>query len=274
MQRSRSLVLLTTIAVAVSPLLASVPADARQAPSDGARVAQRVEMFLAMDGGRKRAGDRVRAFGNAGGSNLRAVVASRRGGKATRVRSISRRWAVRMPAASSTGVPPRAAIIVTNRGRRDHLQPRTRAFRFGADYRLNGHSEGVRDDGDNLIQRGAFANQGQYKIELDNARPRCRVKGTAGEVQAIVAGPLSRRPWYRAVCSRSGNTVTLRVWRLGRHRNTLVATKSETGAIGAVRFARSWPLSIGGRVQLNRRIPAGHNDAFNGRVDRAFFDRR
>ncbi len=274
MQRTRSLVLVTTIAVAVSPLLASVPAGADQARSPGARVARSVEMFLAMDGGRQRTGDRVRAFGNSGRSNLRAVVASRRGGKAMRARSARRGWAVRMPAASSTGVPPRAAIIVTNRGRRDLLAPRTRAFRFGADYRLNRRSEGARDDGDNLIQRGAFANRGQYKIELDNSRPRCRVKGTAGEAYAIAAQPLPRQRWYRAVCSRSGDTITLRVWRLGRHRSTLVATSTDTRPIGAVRFARSWPMSIAGRVQLNRRIPAGHNDAFNGVVDRAFFDRR
>ncbi len=53
MQRTRSLVLVTTIAVAVSPLLASVPAGADQAPSPGSRVARSIEMFLAMDGGRE-----------------------------------------------------------------------------------------------------------------------------------------------------------------------------------------------------------------------------
>jgi hypothetical protein len=273
MRRTRSLVLVTTIAVAVSPLLASVPAGADQAPSPGFRVARSVEMFLPMDGGRQRTGDRVRAFGNSGRSNLRAVVVSRRGGEATRARSVHRGWAVRTPAASSTGVPPRAAIIVTNRGRRDHLGPRSRAFRFGADYRLNGTSEGVRDDGDNLIQRGAFANRGQYKIELDNSRPRCRVKGNAGEAHAIASRPLPRQQWYRAVCSRSGDTITLKVWRLGPHRNTLVVNSTNSDAIGAVRFARRWPLSIGGRVQLRGVIPAGHNDAFNGVIDRAFFDR-
>lgn len=274
MQRTRSLVLLTTIAVAVAPLLASVPAGADQAPSPGSRVAGSVEMFLAMNGGRHRPGDRVRAFGNSGRSNLRAVVVTRRGGKATRARSVHRGWAVRTPRASRTGVPPRAAIIVTNRGRRDTLRPGIQAFRFGADYRLNAASEGVRDDGDNLIQRGAFANRGQYKIELDNSRPRCRVKGTAGEAYAIAGRHLPRRQWYRAVCSRSGNTINLKVWRLGPRRNTLVVNRTDSNAIGAVRFARRWPLSIGGRVQLRGVIPVGHNDAFNGVVDRAFFDRR
>src|SRR4051812_42672459 len=90
--------------------------------------------------------------------------------------------AVRTPQYTSDPSGPHAVIQVLDRRGTDDLDPGAGPFRFGADFNLDAVSEdsgpGGRDNGDNLIQRGLFNQQAQYKIQLDHDTALCRVKGS------------------------------------------------------------------------------------------------
>jgi hypothetical protein len=273
---------LVALVVALSAIAVS-PANARGGSSRAGQTRARAagpgvdraagpELNLSMNGKKSRKSPGVTGLKNDGRSNLKVGVATRDGGRAKLVRGRTTRHAVRLPSLSNKLAPPKAEIRVTVAGRGAPLDPGTRDFVFGADFLLDRVSDGGRrDDGDNLIQRGQFNSQAQYKIQLDHSVAYCRVKGSDGAV-AVLTSHLTRNRWYRVRCQRTADTVRLRVWKLKKQGPHLVADVSQTGVIGDVTQPRTRALSIGGRLNNKNVVPRGHTDQFNGVVDQVLYD--
>jgi hypothetical protein len=251
-------------AAALTSALPSTASTPRQQP--------RPQLLLDLDKGKHGAGVPLRSLRNDGRAPTQVAVVRRDGGQAVRARARYHRWAARLPTTATGSTPPRAAIRVVNSANRDPFSPRARRFAFGADFRLDPVSSGVKDNGDNLVQRGHHGSSAQYKLQLDGARVMCRVKGADGTV-TVRSRAVHRQRWYRARCSRSGDLVELRVWRLANGGPDLVETSRHRGRTGPVGFARGLPLSIGGKLSSTGRIPAAGNDQFNGLVDRVVYRR-
>jgi hypothetical protein len=160
---------------------------------------------------------------------------------------------------------------VRNATRRDHLEPGTSRFRFGAEFRLNRTSSGSSaDNGDNLIQRGLAGTPAQFKIQTDGRRAVCSVKGSRGRATVGVPVEIVPGDWYRAVCVRGGTSVRLRLlhWRDGAWQ---AHARHVTQATGELDFPRRTPLSVGGKLTPEGDL-ATSSDQFNGVVDNAFLD--
>lgn len=151
-----------------------------------------------------------------------------------------------------------------------------RDFSFGADVWLSAQAQGSeQDNGDNVFQRGLFGSNGQYKVQLDNGRPSCRVSGQLGSVIAKADMTVEPERWYRLACRRANNAVTLFVAPVTS--GQLLEPKEWTvvrasGRTGAVRFgAEDEFLSIGAKINRKGNIVRNSPDQFNGSIDRVFF---
>jgi hypothetical protein len=165
---------------------------------------------------------------------------------------------------------PEAVLTVVDAEDADDLDPGTAKFRFGADFALDAESEGSStDNGNNLVQRGLYSATTQYKLQLDDGFPECRVKGRDGVVDVASTRAVTPGRWYRAVCLRDGNTVQLVVKRLNKKHRTW--TYSASGKTGSMKpDAQSLPLSVGGKVTSRGTLRADDADQFNGLVDNVF----
>ncbi|CAN5642742.1 hypothetical protein BH11ACT8_BH11ACT8_16200 [soil metagenome] len=187
--------------------------------------------------------------------------------------------AVRFPAATGVeeGATPAAAIVVTPQGRTDELEPGTNDFSFGADVALDKTSEGPADNGDNLMQRGLFLDNAQYKLQLDHRRPSCRI--AAGGRSAFVTADVEVVPesWYRLRCVREGAELRLLMSMWTGDSWGLDAQWSVRSRVRSITFeppagSTLAPLSVGAKVDSNARIPLAAGDPFNGMVDNVFVD--
>ncbi|WP_148256632.1 hypothetical protein [Kribbella flavida] len=171
--------------------------------------------------------------------------------------------ALRLPAYSGTQKGSFAALRVEPE---EWLSPGASEFTFGADIRLDGHSGGSTvDDGDNVLQRGLFADSAQFKIQVDKHRASCVVRGTDGAVTAKSKLALDPARWYRLACRRLDNTVTLTVADLAA--GTAPAEVTKTGPIGSLDMIGSEPLAIGAKIGEDGEIIRSSTDQFNGRID-------
>ncbi|WP_432949221.1 LamG domain-containing protein [Kribbella sp. CA-253562] len=171
--------------------------------------------------------------------------------------------ALRLPAYAGTEKGSFAALRVEPE---EWLSPGSSEFTFGADVRLDGNSSGSPvDNGDNVLQRGLFADSAQFKIQVDRARPSCVVRGTDGSVVVKSKPALNPARWYRLSCHRLDNTVTLTVTDLTT--GSAPATVSKTGAIGSLDLIGSEPLAIGAKIGEDGEIVRSSTDQFNGRID-------
>ncbi|MBU2073227.1 MAG: hypothetical protein KJ938_02205 [Actinobacteria bacterium] len=164
---------------------------------------------------------------------------------------------------------PRSAGLVVRvpRGEADPLSPGDAAFTVGADFRLDKTSDGLStDDGDNLVQRGLYADSAQYKLQVDHGVGSCRVAGEEGALVARLDEAVDRRRWYRLTCTRNPAGLTLSLRPLeGRRAETSVATAD--GATGAVSFPRRTPLTVGTKVGDDGEITVSSTDQLNGWID-------
>lgn len=166
--------------------------------------------------------------------------------------------------------PARPAVVVVKPRTGDPLSPGTRDFSFGAHFDLDSRSRGsTTDNGDNLIQRGLYANV-QYKIQVDRRVVSCRVAGSSGAVSVRASTTVDPGDWYRAICTRTGGQVTLTLTKYAGSSPTTWRW-SARGTIGALNYA-STPLSVGGKVNAQGDVLATDSDQFNGRIDEAFFE--
>ncbi|MFB9313983.1 hypothetical protein [Nocardioides plantarum] len=184
----------------------------------------------------------------------------------------------RFPAVGGPNRPLAVVVVVPTEP--DRLSPGEDDFSFGADVVLDEVSEGPGDNGDNVLQRGLFADAVQYKLQLDHGRPSCRLAGAGGTAVAKADAPVTRGRWYRLRCRRHGDELVLevRAWR-GDSWGDSWADSTRTVSrrpVGAMSFDRTdgtvVPLSVGGKVGADGRIPDGSSDLLNGAVDNVFVD--
>jgi len=209
---------------------------------------------------------------NQGTAAVRFLVSTAGDG---RIRSIAGRTsstdrALRFPTFDPWAPAPQAAMLVTNAGLVDAFDPGTTRFEFGADVTLDALSEDLAstsvDNGNNVLQRGVWADAVQWKLEVDKRRPTCRVKGRSGELNVTAGISLQADRWYRVRCIRDGSKVSTVVTWWSSSGTTTSQTWSKTGLTGDLRPTSSaTPIAIGARV-ANGRIDTGP-DQHNGKVD-------
>lgn len=150
-----------------------------------AQPADRPELQLSVNDAALPYGSSPARLANQGSAPVRTSVSSDGGGRITSIagRTGSGDHALRMPGFDPTAPSPRAALLVANDGSDDRLNPGTSRLSFGADVTLDSASASgaasSRDDGDNLLQRGVWADRAQWKLEVDGRRPTCRVASRA-----------------------------------------------------------------------------------------------
>jgi len=170
----------------------------------------------------------------------------------------------------------RAVVTIVNAGKKDALTPRSKSFSFGASVKLDATSAGTDwDDGNNLIQRGLENDAAQYKIEIDKRRPSCRVKGSKDALEVTSSTRIVTDEWYKVKCQRvhttDGDQLVLSVWRILGDGTKVDRIQDTSGVvkIGKIRFAKSVPLSVGGKLTDKKTIER-RSDQLNGRVDDVF----
>lgn len=174
------------------------------------------------------------------------------------------------PAFDGSADGPRAIIRATRVGGDDNLDPGTGRLRFGAQIWLRKTSQSsgsAHDNGNNVVQRGLSTDSTQWKLQVDDAYPSCRIEGAAGSVLVVASTKVSTQTWYRLSCLRQGATVTLAVTRFLPAGTAITETYTRHAATGSLRPRRaSTPLSIGGKLNADGSI-ATASDQFNGRID-------
>ena len=259
------------LALMTAALLAPVSAGATTPAAVGPDA--RPELRATFDNNRGADGKIIRRVKLSGSAELDADILTLGGGA---LRSASGRpgksRAVRFPAFDGSVGAPRAVIKVTNATGEDQIDPGTANFSYGADFMLDAQSSGVgTDDGDNLLQRGLFDDPAQFKLQVDDRRPSCRIAGAdVGPAVALVRSSVvvDSTHWYRAECTRDGRTLTIAVTRFnddGTKDTTRTSTTSD-GVIDVTVSAPSIPLSIGGALTADGAIYT-RNDQFNGLID-------
>lgn len=220
------------------------------------------ELWLRFD----RSSDSGLDLTNSGSATVDAEV-SAVGASITSVRRKQGR-ALRFPGFSDT--PTAAVVAVRPTGSTDPLAPGSRDFVVGATFRLDRTSQGsAYDNGDNLIQRGGYAGP-QYKVQLDDRRPSCRIAGSRGAVFVAASVRASPRYWHQVRCRRVGDRVTLEL--VTYHDGSSSRRQwSRSGPIGSLDHSSGTVLTIGGKVHGDGTVNATDSDQFNGRVDDALF---
>jgi hypothetical protein len=217
-------------------------------------------------------------LGNDGDGPVEASIVTSHGGTLTIAASRAGQGdAARFPAFDPTESGQRAVVEIENRTDTDVLAPRSRDFAWSAafkvDARSSDHSGTSYDDGDNLFQRGLYDDD-QYKLDVDDHQPGCRLRGSTGDAGAVrVVAPVTVSPdkWYRATCDRSGDRLTITVVAFDAEgRATRSWTNSATSSVGF--GSLTWkdiktPVTIGGKLDADATPADGSTDQFNGVVD-------
>ena len=176
--------------------------------------------------------------------------------------------AVQFPSYVSSGTYPRAVVRLTPTSG-DALSPGSSDFEYGAVFRLNALSSGRSiDNGNNLFQRGLYADRAQFKLQIDYGYPSCLVKGSAGRVFARSSIKVTPDTWYSATCSRVGSLVTVAVTRYGGAATTV--SKVVSGSTGTLTFGSSVRASLGGKLTSSGAVVSSSTDQFNGAVAKAW----
>ncbi len=201
----------------------------------------------------------------AGGARVRrdlgsGSTAARFGGQPTR------------PLFPGAATVPAAAVVVLPTGLTDELSPDAQPFEFGADVMVE-QAAGPSDAGDNVLQRGLWSDEAQYKLQLDRDVPSCRLAGPDGEVVVNADEKVLPGRWYRMRCVRTGQLVTLTLATVDQDGDTRpVGTWTEQGPIGPLQMPREAPLSIGAKVGADGLVVAVEPDPFDGLVDNVVVD--
>lgn len=247
-QRSKSLRWSAAVGgIAVATAVMVLPAQAGDASQLKAGSLDTVLRYNFNNGESLRPGTRVRDV--SGNRNHGTVIVSGRG-QIKRVAGVTGRAAKFPRKCKGCG----RAIIEASDDR--GLDPRKRAFRFGAAVRVtDGQATGGKDP--NIIQKGLINQRGgQWKLELVGARPRCVIQGRGGKVLVSASVPIDDGRWHTLECARVGRTVTLRI-------DGAVANQS-TGFTG--RIINDAPIRLGGKgVGAN-----SGNDQYRGALDNVY----
>lgn len=197
-------------------------------------------------------------------------VADLDGGEITVQRDAHDHPVLRFPIFTASPAPGRAIVRVTPAAsaQTDPLAPGTEDFAFGARFSLDAESQGTEvNGGNNLVQRGLASDQSQYKIDVDNLRPLCRVQGSDGLAEARSSRDITPEVWHRVTCTRQGGVVELTVEEEKGETYAVLETVSVEAPTGDLSWQRrETPLSIGGKLAANGEVIASATDQFNGQV--------
>lgn len=169
------------------------------------------------------------------------------------------------------------AVLNVTQSAQDTLAPGQDDFQFGVDvmYPEGAAGDTTGDDGDNLMQRGLFGDKGQYKLQVDHGFPACRMAGTEGVALVKADSDLASQQWYRLVCQRTDDMLTLFVGEIDPDANTVAwtswALRGATGSIDPGEPAEA--VSIGGKLNVNGGIVEDAPDQFSGVLDNGFVGR-
>lgn len=204
-----------------------------------------------------------------GTAQLDLGVSTLAGGRLTVDRAVPGRVpAFDFPAFQATGAYPRAVIVARNAGNEDLLSPGAADFSYGADIRLDSLAQGrAEDNGDNVVQRGLATDPVMFKLEVDQRRPGCTVKSTAGAVSIFHTDTVEPDRWYRVRCERDGEGVTIQVTELPLEEGTTASGRTKRGPTGEVTMSGPHvPFSVGGKVAPDGTVVASASDQFNGSI--------
>jgi len=138
---------------------------------------------------------------------------------------------------------------------------------FGADVRLDaGTTNGRADNGDNVVQRGLYAEDDQYKLQVDHRVPSCRVKTPQGAA-VLTFDVVLDEGWWRLGCRYDGSELTGRATALAGGQDR---TGSTPAALGALSFTPSTVVSVGGKAGPGGALVVTQPDQFNGALDNVF----
>ncbi|WP_166136681.1 hypothetical protein [Nocardioides ochotonae] len=176
--------------------------------------------------------------------------------------------ALRLPAFSPDPAPyPRAIVAVSPVGSRDLLEPGTRPFVWGADFRVDrATGTSAVDNGDNLVQRGLSNDPGFFKAELDQRRPGCTVTGSEDTLVVHASERVLPGTWYHLRCELTPGELAVYVTQLPADDTPRSFASHISGFVGDVRFDPATPLTVGGKVGLDGKPLPNATDQFNGRV--------
>jgi len=216
-------------------------------------------------------GEIVPSVANRGTADLGSEVVTYAGGRITRVEGRDSGYAIRFPEHVGAIDAPAAMLLLRSREDPDPLSPGSRDFSFGADVLLDAESSGTdSDNGDNVIQRGLYDDDAQYKLQLDGGVPSCRLFGTQGAGVVKADEPVAAGEWYRLTCDRNGDVVSLLVEPLDDPDAVPLSTQA-TASVGAIEVVDSTPLVVGGKVDREGRVVTSSTDQFNGAIDNVSF---
>lgn len=229
------------------------------------------ELFLDFEQTGVALGAVVSVIENVGTADIRSEVSTLAGGRVLLTGGATSGYGARLPAIQGPSTSPGAVLVLRAAGTSDPFAPGQRGFRFGADVSLDPVSSGIgAEDGDNVVQRGHFADRSQYKLQVDRGVPACRISGETGSAEAVAVGSIARGHWYRITCERGGDDLVLTVEDL--EETAPVATVRVAAAFGSVNPRRGTPLTIGGKASDDGTITAARPDQLNGSIDNVFFD--
>lgn len=219
-------------------------------------------------------GSRVTSVQAAEGVAAEVVIEAERQGVLTHARTVDGRAALRFPEYQE--FQPALAIVTWWPFEADpHLdpfEPGSSDFSFGADFMQDKVEEGVPpEDGSNLLQRGLYSQPSQFKLEVDQGRPGCRVAGSAGDVQVRVGEAIAPATWYRVSCRRTLDGVEIQLESISDDGSTtLIESVFQGGTTGHLSWDDPSPLALGGKLNPDGDIAASAPDQFNGAVTRPF----
>ena len=173
--------------------------------------------------------------------------------------------AARFPALDESGELARAVLVYTADD--GALDPGEEDFRFGADFVLDAVTQGENDDGNNLVQRGLSADRVQYKLQAENGFASCRIEGDQGAVMVTATVRLQPQRWYRVMCGREGDEVSLHLESDGGKDLDTVTRSMRTGSL---EFDASVPLTMGGKLAPDGDVVRRMADQLNGALDNVF----
>jgi hypothetical protein len=178
--------------------------------------------------------------------------------------------AVQFPSYVDEGTYPRAVLSLTPRSG-GALAPGADDFSYGAVFRLDATSSGrSEDNGDNIFQRGLYADTSMFKLQVDKGHPSCMVSGPDGRVSVVSSVAVDRGTWYRATCTREGDRLRIDTMVYGESSSV---HETATGSAGRLSFPASRPASVGGKLLASGEVVADSTDQFNGAIAKVFVTR-
>jgi hypothetical protein len=178
------------------------------------------------------------------------------------------------PSHAATAAGGRLVLAIRPVSAADPLSPGSRSFDFGADVLLDGQSSGsTNDNGDNVLQRGLYADFSQFKLQVDKGVPSCLIK--SGSIRLFVKSEQRLKSgWHRVRCSYVSGKLSVSVAGLSGIKVGTTRMNSVTGSVKPLSFDPKTPMTVGGKVAPSGKIVVKNSDQFNGMLDNVFIDVR